>query len=130
MINPTRRIEIEGQDLDKIVTDAPISLSVEDHVKDADAATFEITNRKNQWIDHPLFDRGNRVEVFLGYGRRPQKLFVGTITVLEPHFPSDGVPTLSITAYDRSYEMRKKGDKDDAFPDRTPTELVQEIARK
>jgi hypothetical protein len=37
----------------------PARSSVEDHAADADAAAFEITNRKNQWIDRPLFERGN-----------------------------------------------------------------------
>ncbi|MHC4740360.1 MAG: phage late control D family protein [Planctomycetota bacterium] len=129
-INPTRRIVIEGQDIGKLLADDAISLSVEDHIEEADAASFEITNRRNEWIDHPLFEQGNSVEVYLGYGKRPPKIFEGVIAVVEPHFPQDGVPTLSITAYDRSYLLRKKGDKDNAFPNRTPNELVREIARQ
>jgi phage protein D len=128
--NPSRRIVIEGQDLGKVLDDDVLSLSVEDHAEDADAAVFEITNRRNAWIDHPLFDRGNAVEVHLGYGPRPPRVFEGVIAVVEPHFPADGVPTLTITAYDRSYLMRKKGDRDEAYPDRTPNELVREIARR
>jgi phage protein D len=128
--NPRRRIVIEGQDLGRFLDDDVLSLSVEDHAEDADAAAFEITNRKNQWIDHPLFDRGNTVLVQLGYGLRPPTLFEGVIAVVEPRFPADGVPTLSITAYDRSYLMRKKGDRDEAYPDRTPNDLVREIAQR
>ena len=130
IFNPRRRIVIEGQDLGKFLDDDVLSLSVEDHAEDADAAAFEITNRKNQWIDHALFDRGNAVEVFLGYGPQPPKLFEGVIAVVEPHFPGDGVPTLSITAYDRSYLMRKKGDRDEAYPDRAPNDLIREIAQR
>jgi len=128
--NPKKRIMIEGQDLGKLLDDDILSLSFEDHAEDADAVTFEITNRKNQWIDHALFDRGNAVEVHLGYGAQLPKLFEGVIAVVEPHFPADGVPTLSITAYDRSYLMRKKGDRDEAYPDRTPNDLVREIAQR
>jgi phage protein D len=121
---------IEGQDLGKLLDDDVISHWFEDHAEEADAAVFEITNRKNQWIDHALFDRGNSVDVYLGYGPQPPKLFEGVIAVVEPHFPADGVPTLSITAYDRSYLLRKKGDRDEAYPDRTPNDLVREIAQR
>ena len=127
--NPKRRIVIEGQDLGKLLDDV-LALSFEDHAEEADAVTFEITNRKNQWIDHPLFDRGNAVEVQLGYGLQPPTLFEGVIAVVEPRFPADGVPTLSITAYDRSYLLRKKGDRDEAYPDRAPNDLVREIAQR
>lgn len=119
---------IEGQDLSKVLTDDAVSLTVEDHAEEADAAAFEVTNRANAWIDHPLFDRGNLVEVFLGYGADPPKIFEGVIAVVEPHFPQDGVPTISVTAYDRSYLMRKKGDRDAAYPDRTANEVVREVA--
>ena len=128
--NPRRRIVIEGQDLARLLDDDVLSLSFEDHAEDADAVTFEITNRKNQWIDHPLFDRGNAVAVQLGYGLQPPTLFEGVIAVVEPQFPADAVPTLSITAYDRSYLMRKKGDRDETYPDRAPNDLVREIAQR
>ena len=128
--NPKRRIVIEGQDLGKLLDDDVLSLSFEDHAEEADAVTFEITNRKNQWIDHPLFDRGNAVEVQLGYGLQPPTLFEGVIAVVEPRFPADGVATFLITAYDRSYLLRKKGDRDEAYPDRAPNDLVREIAQR
>jgi len=126
--NPSSRIVIEGRDLGKLLDEGVMSLVVEDHAEDADAAVFEITNRNNQWIDHPIFKQGNAVEVNLGYGAYPVRIFEGIIAVIEPHFPESGVPTLSITAYDRSYLMRKKGDKDEVYPDRTAIELVHEIA--
>lgn len=128
--NPKHRIVIEGQDMRRLLDDDVVSLSFEDHIEEADAVSFEITNRKNQWIDHALFDRGNAVDLYLGYGPQPPKLFEGVIAVVEPHFPSDGVPTLSITAYDRSYLLRKKGDRDEAYPDRTANDLVREIAQR
>jgi len=128
VFNPRSRVVIDGKDISKFLDDDVISLSVEDHAEDADAATFEITNRKNQWVDHPLFDRGNVVEVYLGYGLHPPKLFEGVIAVVEPHFPTDGVPTMTVTAYDRSYLMRKKGDRDEAYPDRTANDIVREVA--
>lgn len=128
--NPKHRIVIEGQNLRRFLDDDVLSLSIEDHAEEADAAAFEITNRRNQWIDHPLFDRGNAVEVYLGYGPQPPKVFEGVIAVVEPHFPGDGVPTMSITAYDRSYLMRKKGDRDDAYPDRIASDLVREVAQR
>ncbi len=129
-INPKRRILIEGRDVADLLTDDVISVSVEDHVEDADACTFEFSNRRGEWLDHPLFERGNLVEVFLGYGTRLAKLFEGLITVVEPHFPEDGVPTVTITAYDKSYRMRKKGDVDDVFPDMTYNDIVRAVAKK
>ena len=130
MHNPARRIFIEGRDVTDLITDDVLSVTVEDHVEDADACTFEFTNRRGEWLDHPLFERGKAVEVFLGYGTRVSKLFVGFITVIEPHFPADTVPTVTITAYDKSYRMRKQGDVDHTFPDMTANEIVRAIAKK
>ncbi|MEK7879550.1 MAG: contractile injection system protein, VgrG/Pvc8 family, partial [candidate division NC10 bacterium] len=128
--NPRRRILVAGQEISKLLTDDAISLSVEDHLEEADAAVFELSNRRNQWIDHPLFERGNPVQVFLGYGADPPRMFEGVIAVLEPHFPQDGVPAFTVTAYDRTYLMRKKGDRDEAYPERTLDEIVREVALK
>ncbi|MBI2930625.1 MAG: phage late control D family protein [Planctomycetes bacterium] len=130
IINPRRRLLIEGRDVAELITDDVLSVSVEDHVEDADACTFEFTNRRGEWLDHPLFERGNLVEVFLGYGTDLDKLFDGTITVVAPHFPEDGVPTVTITAYDKSYRMRKKGDVDEVFPDMTYNDIVRTVAKK
>ena len=80
--NPKHRIVIEGQDIRKFLDDDVVSLSFEDHIEEADAVSFEITNRKNQWIDHALFDRGNAVDLYLGYGPQPPKLFEGVIAVV------------------------------------------------
>jgi phage protein D len=129
-LNPRRRIVIEGRDVAGLLADDVISVSVEDHVEDADACTFEFTNRRGEWLDHPLFERGNRVEVFMGYGDLLAGLFDGLITVIEPHFPEDNVPTVTITAYDKSYRMRKKGDADGSFPDMDANQIVRAIAKK
>ena len=42
----------------------------------------------------------------MGYGDDLQPMMLGEITTLQPSFPTNGPPTLSVSGYDRSYELR------------------------
>jgi hypothetical protein len=40
------------------------------------------------------------------------------------------VPTIAVTAYDKSYEMRKKGDRANVFEGRTYNQIVREVGKR
>lgn len=81
-----------------------------------------------EWLDSPLFAVGNEVEIHamaLDGARAP--LFTGEITVLEPDFPEDGVPTLEVRGYDRLHRLQR-GTKTRTFVQQTDADIVQRIA--
>ena len=47
-----------------------------------------------------------RVEIHMGYGDDLRPMMLGEITAIEPSFPQSGAPTLTVSGYDRSYQLR------------------------
>jgi phage protein D len=106
-IAPRWEIAVEGRDVSEDVSADALSVSFEDHATDADMATLSLANPDNRWTDSPLFEQGNVLELAIGYGKALTPVFKGPITRPEPSFPQDGVPTLSLRAYDLSHLMRR-----------------------
>lgn len=130
-INPRRVIRIEGRELTENVSADIISVSVEDHATDADMATVTVSNKDNRWVDSTLFEKGNTMEILLGYGRALKLVFKGMIVRPELSFPEDGVPTLNVRAYDASHLMRRDQEKKmTTWQNVTDSQLVRGIAEK
>ena len=55
-------------------------------------------------LDSALLDLGKTVEIHLGYGTDLVPAFLGEIAAIEPSFPQDGPPTITVTGYDKSYQ--------------------------
>ena len=109
---PGCRIEIEGTALP--IT-AIISVSVDENLESPakfDMTLNEGTDIKTQtftWLDNPILDPGNTIDIYLGYANRKSTLiFTGKIKALAPSFPSTGVPSLTVEGYDPSHTMQKK----------------------
>ena len=60
------------------------------------------------WIDDDQFKEGNTVEIDMGYRDNMKTLFKGEITGLEPEFPKDESPKLTVTGYDRRHRLMGK----------------------
>ena len=110
-IAPRYEVTVEGRDVTEDISANALSVSFEDHATDADMATLVLANPGNRWTDSPLFDQGNVLELAVGYGKALTPMFKGPITRPEPSFPEDGVPTLSLRAYDLSHQMRRDEEK-------------------
>jgi len=110
-IAPRWEILIEGKDVSKDISADVTSVSFEDHATDADMATLIMANPGNKWTDSPLLELGNMLELSLGYGHSLVKVFKGPIIRPELSFPEDGVPTMTVRAYDQSSSLRKKPEK-------------------
>jgi uncharacterized protein len=58
-----------------------------------------------KWIDDDLFKEGNVVEIEMGYLDNLEKIFRGEITGLEPEFPKEAPPMLTVRGYDRRHRL-------------------------
>lgn len=128
-INPNRIVRIEGQELAKDISADIVSVSFEDHATDTDMATLVVNNQNGKWVDADLFEKGKTIEILLGYGHDLELVFKGTIVRPELSFPEDGVPVMTVRAYDLSFRMRRKDEKKNAtFENITDSQLARKLA--
>ena len=85
----------------------PDRLSVETDLDLAGSFSLDLRNPDNTLLDSALFDLGKTVEIHLGYGNDLKPAFLGEIAAIEPSFPGDGAPTITVAGYDKSYKMRR-----------------------
>jgi len=129
--NPSRIVKIEGAEISDDVSADIISVSCEDHAVDADMATLTVNNQNAKWVDTDIYEKGKTVEIFLGYGHSTEQVFKGTIVRPELSFPEDGVPTLTVRAYDLSHKMRRNEEKKNStWENVTDARLARRIASK
>jgi len=138
-IAPRYEVSVGGRDVTQDISADVLSVSYEDHATDADMATLSLANPGNRWTDAALFEQGNILELAIGYGHALTPVFKGPITRPEPSFPEDGVPTLTLRAYDLSHPMRRdeepntpgrSGKKATTWQEITDSDLAKQIAQK
>jgi phage protein D len=74
-----------------------------------------------------LFKEGNEVEIDIGYRDNLETLFKGEITGLEPDFPNEVPPTLTVRGYDRRHRLMGKR-KTRTFLNLKDSEIASRIA--
>ena len=130
---PRFEVVIEDQRLPVNISKVIQEVSVEEE-KDK-ASRFSITvsvepDREKggfKWLDDPLFKEGNKTSIRMGYGSDLTTMVHGRIEELESSFFSGDAPTLTVSGYDVSCELRKKsGEK--TFRNKSYGEIVKEIA--
>jgi len=117
---PRFNVRISGVTLSSDVTNQTISISYESNLDIADMFTLVLQNPDNQFTDSALFDLGKTVEVHMGYANHLEPMMLGEITALQPSFPQRGVPTMTITGYDKSWRLRHNQ------PDRPPFQYMND----
>lgn len=117
---PRFDVRLSGTTTAADIGERVLSLAVETDLDLAGTASMVLANPGDGLLDSALLDLGKTVEVHLGYGSDLVPAFLGEVAAVEPSFPSDGPPVVRVTAYDRSYRMRR------AQPEPTTYELVND----
>lgn len=103
---PDFDIKVQGLTLEGNVRQSVLDVCYDNHLDSADMARFRLADPYLQWMDSPLFAVGNAMELRMGYAGQLSDMMLGEIVSVQPAFPSDGVPTLTVSCYDRSHRMR------------------------
>ena len=136
---PAFQVRIDGQNLPKNVLRDVTELKYIDGLTEIDR--FEIT--VNNWdsdtrdfkfigskLETPLsrlfFPCEKTVEVKFGYADHLLTMMLGNFTMMEPHFPASGAPTLTVTGLNVLHQLRRKK-YTTAWPDKTPGEIAENI---
>ena len=109
-LTPEFRLRINGAELPLKARADVISVSVLDDVGATGMFSFSLhcwdgAEMQVKWLDDELFKEGNSVEIEMGYRDRMERLFQGEITGLEPEFPNEQPPVLTVRGYDRRHRL-------------------------
>lgn len=112
---PDFRITLDGDAMPPAMRARVMRVTYEDGIKGADRVEIALANDGLQWIDHPLLQVDNKLELSIGYAPDAlDKVFVGEITGVNVAFPSSGVPTVTVVAHDFLQRLMS-GTRDRAF---------------
>jgi len=112
---PEFRVEIDGESLPPALWGCMGSVTYQNSLKGADRVDVTFANPDLRWLDHPLLQVDKGFKLFIGYVPEPlEEVFVGEITGVEPSFPNNGMPTVTVVAHDFLQRLTH-GAKDRAF---------------
>lgn len=104
---PDFEVRIDGSVLAVVLRQRITQISFESDTERAATVSLTVPDPDMELFDRGVFAPGRTVELAMGYGNSLERMFEGKIAAIQPTFPSGGVPSLSITAYDYSYALRK-----------------------
>jgi phage protein D len=131
-LTPELRLSVNGSELPLKAKADLVSVAVLEDVGPTGMFTFQLlcwdtAEMKVKWIDDDLFKEGNSVEIEMGYRDNLEKLFQGEITGLEPEFPNEEPPTLTVRGYDRRHRLMGKR-KTRTFLNMKDSDIANQIA--
>lgn len=131
-LTPEFRLKINNEELPLQAKSDLVSVEVMEDVEAMSMFTFTVpcwdnAEMKVKWIDDDLFKEGNVVEIEMGYRDNLEQLFKGEITGLEPDFPSEAPPMLTVRGYDLRHRLMGKG-KTRAFLNMKDSDIADRIA--
>ncbi|MFD8498401.1 phage baseplate assembly protein V [Amycolatopsis sp. NPDC059657] len=104
---PRFEVRLSGVTLAADLTEHILALEVETDLDLAGSFKITMRNADNTLLDSALMDLGKTVEIHLGYGDELTPALLGEIVSIEPSFPKDGPPTITVSGFDKSYKMRR-----------------------
>jgi uncharacterized protein len=140
---PEFLIEIRGT-RHREFNNAVISISLDENLENPSMLDMsireglKIDSQTFEWLDNPMIgpESGEEIKLYIGYANQANKfknpIFSGRITALNPNFPSSGIPTLQVQAYDYCSCLQKsKMSLDSSVTNKTDfSEVALEIAGK
>jgi phage protein D len=131
-LTPEFRILIDGTALAEEVRSDLVAVSVLEDVETTGMFSFSLygwdeERMEVKWMDDERFREGNGVEIEMGYKDRLQSLFKGDITSLEPEFPGDSHPLLTVRGHDRRHRLMRTR-RTRTFLNMTDSEIASQIA--
>lgn len=124
---PDFELLLEGQPIPAELRASVTKVHFEESLEAADRVEVEFANQGLRFLDHPLLQLKNAMELSLGY--RPdgiQHVFKGEVSGVEPTFPAAGMPSIAISGHDFMFRLTA-GSKERSFPWFLPDSLIAVI---
>lgn len=135
---PCFALEVEGQNLDTGVTDYIESVEYESADGIADVMRIRAINPDFTLSNAKVFQPGNEIAVWMGYGSELEYVGRGIIRKQVPNFPQNGMPTIQSVAFTADVLMmdnepakpkKRKGKGGRGFKDFKFSDAVYDRAR-
>jgi phage protein D len=104
-MSPTFAIEVEGEELNTGVTEFIESVEYESTDGMADALRIRAINPDFMLSNSKLFQPGNEVAVWMGYGNELEYIGRAILRKQTPNFPQNGMPTIRAVAFTKDVLM-------------------------
>ncbi|MCP4213807.1 MAG: phage late control D family protein [bacterium] len=131
---PRFEIEIENDRIAANLSKQIIDLSVEEKLDEGASFTIKVNDEydrgeeKFKWMDHELFQVGNKITIKVGYESNLLQMIVGNITGLEPSFFAADAPTLTVKGQDLSYDYMKRRSPERTFVQMPYSAIAETVA--
>jgi phage protein D len=89
--------------------------------------------RRFRHSDEKLLDVFKTISIQMGYVGRMSTMFVGEISMLQPSFPSSGMPTFTVTGIDMLNKLRRtrpNGNETKAYHNKADWQIAEQIAKR
>lgn len=144
---PQIQVLLDGQDVTDNLMDDVMDLKVTLQRDELGGFSMQLANHR-EWSlqDNPRFPDGtyrhsdnDDIDVFMpvtismGYVGRMKPMFVGEITMMQPAFPSSGLPTFAVTGTDILNRLRRSkpsGDTSKSFENLADWEIAKRVAAR
>ncbi|NIM15097.1 MAG: hypothetical protein GTO45_24300 [Candidatus Aminicenantes bacterium] len=133
---PRFEVEIESSKLPPDISKAILDVKVEEVLNGGANCTltiseeFDMETQEFKWLDHDLFEVGNKITIKMGYGSSLDTMFMGEVSGLEPSFFAKEAPTITVKGKDLAYDFIKRKSDEKTFVNMSYSDIVQDIAKK
>lgn len=112
-----------------IITDVTVDATLDgaNHCTVSMNAPYDHERSRLTDTDWDILSPGQDFAVKMGYADRLQPLFVGSVDSVEPTFPAEGMPTVTVTGYGSEHEMTD-GNDSQTWDDATDGEVATDVA--
>jgi len=110
---------IEVQIIEKVDEGASFKIQLNDE--------YDLEKQEFKWLDHPLFEEGNKVKITMGYANALHNMMSGVITTINSSFFTGGVPTFTIEGHDLSFDELKRKRPEETFR-KSYSDIAKELA--
>jgi phage protein D len=131
---PRFEIKIKNSKVGAEMSKSIMDVSVEERINEGASFSitindeFDLKTQKFRWLDDPLIDVGNTVEINFGYESSLVSMLIGNITALEPSFFAGDTPTLTVRGQDLSYDYLKRNSPQRTFENMSYSDIAGTLA--
>lgn len=127
-------IHVNGQPLRGDVRADILALTVTEDLAVTSMATIELVNWDSRhlrlsWSDARLFQPGAELDIWMGYGSAPGRVFMGEIVGMEASFQAEAAPRVTVRAYDHRHRLAR-GRQTRSFAKAKDSEIARVIAQQ
>lgn len=125
---PRLYLKIGGSNASEQVTDAIVSVEVDDSLTLPDMFSIHLRDPNLEWIDADTFSLGTEVEISAGRENQETTILKGEITGIEPRLNREMGPTIMIRGFDKSHRLNR-GRKTKSYQQMTDSDIAQSVAQ-